>query len=104
MTAIQIQLPSRTVGQDIRALRKAQRDLDLRPELYTHYYKKEFPERFHDQMDTKRWGPGERIVFEPYSRETYEDTFKWVAERDIFEGSTMGPGKYEEAIFPTAVL
>jgi len=29
------------------ALRKAQRDIDLRPELYTHYYKKEFPVRFH---------------------------------------------------------
>ena len=26
-----------------RALRKAQRDIDLRPELYTHYYKNEFP-------------------------------------------------------------
>ena len=30
-----------------RALRKAQRDIDLRPELYTHYYKNEFPDRFH---------------------------------------------------------
>ena len=30
-----------------RALRRAQRDIDLRPELYTHYYKNEFPERWH---------------------------------------------------------
>ncbi len=51
-----------------RALRKAQRDIDLRPELYTHYYINEFPERFHAMMDTRRWGPGERIVFEPYAR------------------------------------
>lgn len=90
------------VHKYFRALRKAQRDLDLRPELYTHYYKKEFPERFHDQMDTRRWGPGERIVFEPYSRETYEKTFKWVSERYIFEESNMGPGRYDEAIFPVA--
>src|SRR6185503_13874544 len=27
-----------------RALRRAQRDIDLRPELFTHYYKAEFPE------------------------------------------------------------
>src|SRR5947207_7311123 len=27
-----------------RALKRAQRDIDLRPELYTHYYKNEFPE------------------------------------------------------------
>ena len=52
-----------------RALRRAQRAIDLRPELYTHYYKAEFPERFHARMDTRRWGPGERIVFEPYTRE-----------------------------------
>jgi hypothetical protein len=48
-----------------RALRRAQRDLDLRPDRYTHYYNNEFPERFHPQMDTRRWGLGERLVFEP---------------------------------------
>ena len=56
------------VRKYFRALRRAQRDIDLRPELYTHYYKKEFPVRFHDQMDTRRWGPGRtagvRAVFE----------------------------------------
>ena len=40
-----------------RALRRAQRDIDLRPELYTHYYEKEFPARFLGQMDVRRWGP-----------------------------------------------
>ena len=54
-----------------RALRRAQRDIDLRPELYTHYYKNEFPERFHAKMDTRCWGPGERIVFEPYGKEMF---------------------------------
>ena len=52
------------VKRYFRALRRAQRDIDLRPELYTHYYKNEFPERFHAIMDTRSWGPGERIVFE----------------------------------------
>ena len=41
-----------------RALRRAQRDIDLRPDLYTHYYRNEFPERYHAAMDTRRWGPG----------------------------------------------
>ena len=53
---------------------RAQRDIDLRPELYTHYYKNEFPTRFHDQMDTRRWGPGERIVFEPYTARGVRET------------------------------
>src|SRR2546426_1873125 len=80
-----------------RALRKAQRDIDLRPELHTHHYRKEFPTRFLDQVDTRRWGPGERIVFEPYTREVFEESFKWIREHHIFEGQDMGAGKYEEA-------
>ena len=58
-----------------RALRRAQRDIDVRPERYTHYYRNEFPERFHASMDTRRWGPGERIVFETYSKETFDQAF-----------------------------
>jgi ABC-type nitrate/sulfonate/bicarbonate transport system substrate-binding protein len=86
------------VRKYFRALRSAQRDIDLRPELYTHYYRKEFPARFLDQIDTRRWGPGERIVFEPYTRETFEDSFKWVAERKIFDPAQMGSGRYDEAV------
>ena len=80
-----------------RALRKAQRDIDLRPELYTHYYKNEFPDRFHAKMDTRRWGPGERLVFEPYTKEVYEESFEWIAAHGIFPEGTMGSGQYEKA-------
>jgi hypothetical protein len=85
------------VRKYFRALRRAQRDLDLRPELYTHYYKKEFPTRFLDQMDTRRWGPGERIVFEPYSKEVFEQSFEWIEQHRIFPEGGMGSGVYEEA-------
>ena len=80
------------------ALRRAQRDIDLRPDLYTHYYKKEFPVRYHAKMDTRRWGPGERLVFEPYTKEVYDETFKWIADHGIFADTGMGSGKYEEAV------
>jgi hypothetical protein len=85
-----------------RALRRAQRDIDLRPELYTHYYKNEFPARFLDQMDTRRWGPGERIVFEPYTKEVFEESFRWIAERGIFPEGQMGAGRYEDAVISVA--
>jgi ABC-type nitrate/sulfonate/bicarbonate transport system substrate-binding protein len=80
-----------------RALRRAQRDIDLRPELYTHYYKNEFPDRFHARMDTRRWGPGERLVFEPYTKEVYEESFEWIAKHHIFADGGMGTGRYDEA-------
>jgi hypothetical protein len=80
-----------------RAQRSAQRDIDLRPELYTHYYKNEFPDRFHALMDTRRWGPGERIVFEPYSKEVFEESFDWIARHKIFADGAMGLGDYERS-------
>ena len=60
------------VKQYFAALRRAQSDIDLHTHRYTHYYRKEFPTRFHPIMDPRRFGPGERIVFEPYTREMYE--------------------------------
>ena len=78
-----------------RALRRAQRDIDVRPEMYTHYYSKEFPLRFHAAMDTRRWGPGERIVFEPYSKQVFDESFAWIAARGVFPAREMGSGSYE---------
>jgi len=90
------------VRRYFQALRRAQRDIDLRPELYTHYYAKEFPERFHAAMDTRRWGPGERLVFEPYTKEVFEDSFAWIAERELFDAGGMGSGSYEQSIVSLA--
>jgi len=90
------------VRKYFRALRKAQRDIDLRPDLYTKYYKKEFPERFHSQIDTRRWGPGERIVFEPYTKEVFDESFRWIAEHKIFPEGEMGSGRYEDAVVSLA--
>jgi hypothetical protein len=85
-----------------RALKRAQRDIDLRPERYTHYYSKEFPVRWHPMMDTRRWGPGERIVFEPYTREVFDETFRWIADHGIFADTGMGSCQYDSSIAVTA--
>lgn len=83
------------------ALQRAQRDIDLRPEKYTHHYLNELPERFHEQVDTGRMGPGERIVFEPYTRDVFDESREWVAARDIFEGGNLGTGDYRKATVGT---
>jgi hypothetical protein len=81
-----------------RALKRAQRDIDLRPDRYTHYYKREFPDRYHAMMDTRRWGPGERIVFEPYTEEAFTESQQWISQREIFEGpSGTGAICYKDA-------
>lgn len=83
-----------------QALRRAQRDIDLRPERYTHYYKREFPERYHSIMDTRRWGPGERLVFEPYTREAFKLSREWIAAHEIFPREKLASGVYEQVIQP----
>ena len=86
------------VRRFFRALQRAQRDIDVRPDRYTHYYRNEFPVRFHPLMDTRRWGPGERIVFEPYTKEVFDQTVQWVAEHEIFADGAMGTCRYEQSI------
>ena len=83
-----------------RALKRAQRDIDLRPERYTHYYRNEFPDRYHAIMDTRRWGPGERIVFEPYTEEAFAAARDWIVAREIFGAgeSGMGTDRYADAV------
>ena len=92
------------VRKYFRALRRAQLDIDLRPDLYTHFYKNEFPAKFHEQMDTRRWGPGERIVFEPYSKQAFEESYSWIAERGIFPEGGMGSCNYAEAAVSLSAL
>jgi ABC-type nitrate/sulfonate/bicarbonate transport system substrate-binding protein len=86
------------VKRYFRALRRAQADIDLHAHRYTHYYKREFPQRFHDLMDTRLFGPGERIVFEPYSNAIYHDTQKWIMERGIFPEGNPIVRPYESAV------
>ena len=83
-----------------RALRRAQRDIDLRPDLYTHYYKREFPLQYHATMDTRRWGPGERLVFEPYTQEAFDQSRDWIAGHGIFTPEGLGSRTYGDAITP----
>jgi hypothetical protein len=85
-----------------RALKRAQRDIDLRPDLYTHYYRNEFPDRYHAMMDTRRWGPGERIVFEPYTAEVFSTSRDWIADHEIFEPGRMGADSYLDAVIQVA--
>ena len=50
----------------------------------------------------RSWGPGERLVFEPYTKAVYEETFKWIADRGIFADTGMGTGTYEESVIRAA--
>lgn len=86
------------VSKYYAALKMAQADIDQMHQPYVHYYLKELPERHAKLVDVKRFGPGERIVFEPYSQSLYEATQSWIRERGIFEGAGSKAGAYKDAV------
>lgn len=93
---------SGTSDDDVRkyfnALRLAQRDIDVEPERYKHYLLAELPDRYKPMLDTRACGIGERIVFEPYTREMYETTHRWMVEHRLFEGVEAMAPSYELAV------
>jgi len=85
------------VEKYLAGLRRAQMEIDLRPELYKHYHRPTVPEKYRDQVDVRAFGTGERIVFLPYTREVFAATQQWTQARQLFpEPSGSGLG-YDEA-------
>ena len=90
-------IDSEDVERYFRALKRAQMDLDFEPERYKHHYLKEIPERFHDSIDVRGFGTGERVVFLPYTGEAYERSQEWMRERNLFEDAGEAPA-YESVV------
>jgi hypothetical protein len=72
------------VEKYMNGLKRAQMDLDLEPEKYKKYYLNEIPDRYRDKVDVRRFSTGERIVFLPYSEQTFTKTQEWIHARGIF--------------------
>jgi NitT/TauT family transport system substrate-binding protein len=81
-----------------QALRRAQQEIDIEPEQYKHYYALELPSDIAALVDVRRFGPGERIVFEPYTRELYERTQRWMQTWDLFDPALAVHSRFEEAV------
>ena len=73
------------VRRYFRALERAQRDIDLEPDRYKQYWLRELPEDLAEVVDVRRFGPGERIVFEPYTKQMYEVTQRWMRGRNLID-------------------
>jgi hypothetical protein len=86
------------VQKYVNGLKRAQMEIDLRPERYKHYHLLSVPERYHDLVDVRQFGPGERIVFLPYTGEAYEDTQVWIQEREIFGAATGVKTTYDKVV------
>ena len=95
-------LPKDAALEDVQryfnALRRAQRDIDLEPELYKHYFLKELPEKYYSMVDVSAFGPGERLIFEPYTREMFERTYRWMEKSKLFPEGQTGMADYSHSV------
>ena len=80
------------------ALQLAQRDIDLEPEKYKHYFEPDIPERYKDLVDVRAFGLAERLIFEPYTREIYEATHRWMLDLQLFPEDQAGNADYSQAV------
>jgi NitT/TauT family transport system substrate-binding protein len=49
-------------------------------------------------VDTRAFGPGERIVFEPYTRDVFERTHEWMEDWKLFPEDQTGHAGYEASV------
>lgn len=81
-----------------QALELAQRDLDLTPERYKRYWLRELPADLAELVDVRRFGPGERIVFEPYTREMYETTQAWLTAHQLLDLQGSDQARFQDVV------
>jgi NitT/TauT family transport system substrate-binding protein len=86
------------VEKYFRALQRAQRDIDVEHQRYTHYYLREMSDEFKSIVDVRAFGPGERLVFEPYTRDMYEKTHRWMERHSLFGQDQAGASRFESAV------
>jgi NitT/TauT family transport system substrate-binding protein len=46
----------------------------------------------------RRFGPGERIVFEPYTKDMFERTHRWMESWNLFDPHAAIRPDYESAV------
>jgi len=87
-----------SVERYMRSLIRAQTDIDFEPERYKHYFINEIPERFRDRVDVRRFGVGERVVPQPYSRAIFDRTQAWLRERKLFGGPSIADASRRQEV------
>ena len=69
----------------IRALDKAQRDLDRDPAKYKKYWLELVPEDLKKYCDVQKFGIGEVLVHQQYDRAEYNKTLQWMKSWNLTE-------------------
>jgi NitT/TauT family transport system substrate-binding protein len=79
-------------------LLRAQQEIDLDLPRYARHWAHELPADLLDLVDVRRFGPGERVVPQPYTPEMFDRTQGWMRSWQLIDAGEPTPGRYEEAV------
>jgi NitT/TauT family transport system substrate-binding protein len=86
------------VERYFRALLRAQQEIDLEPQRHVHHWAKEMPADLLDLVDVRRFGPGERVVPQPYTQEMFERSHAWMQAWELLDPSAAAAARYDEVV------
>jgi NitT/TauT family transport system substrate-binding protein len=80
------------------ALLRAQQEIDLDLPRYVPHWARELPADLLELVDVRRFGPGERIVPQPYTREMFERTQTWMRDWQLIDVQEPTARRYEQTM------
>jgi NitT/TauT family transport system substrate-binding protein len=79
-------------------LLRAQQEIDLDLPRYARHWAREMPADLLDLVDVRRFGPGERVVPQPYTREMFERTQGWMRDWQLIDVDQPPGRRYEDTV------
>ena len=86
------------VDRYFAALLRAQQEIDLDLPRYARHWAREIPADLLEPVDVRRFGPGERVVPQPYTPEMFDRTQGWMREWQLIDAGEPSPSRYEDAV------
>jgi NitT/TauT family transport system substrate-binding protein len=80
------------------ALLRAQQEIDLELPRYARHWAREMPADLLESVDVRRFGPGERIVPQPYTRQMFERTQGWMRDRQLLDAGEPAGRRFEDTV------
>jgi NitT/TauT family transport system substrate-binding protein len=80
------------------ALLRAQQEIDVDLPRYARHWAREIPADLLEPADVRRFGPGERIVPQPYTREMFDRTQGWMRERQLIDVDQPAGRPFEDTV------
>ena len=87
-----------TLGKFFRALRLADEALERDTDRYLHLWERNVPPALEDDYDYAAFGRGEKLIFEPYSQEMFEDAMQFARAWGLHE--RVRESNYDRLVAP----